>query len=369
MAAATCSSSAKSPVRVVVVDDSVLMRTMLRAALEADGDIEVAGSAAEPHAARSVIKTTDPDVITLDVEMPGMNGLEFLEKIMALRPTPVVMVSSLTSAGAETTFAALERGAVDFASKPASVANMGDFGALLRRKVRAARGAQLRARGPQMFAGSPDARPSAARPGSARASSTSGKTALIAIGASTGGVAAIGSVVDSLPRGLPPVVAVVHMPEKYTGRFAQRLADQTGHDVAEAREGEPLRNGMIRIAPGSRHLEVVKSASGFATRLHDGENVSGHKPSVDVLFRSVAKAAGARALGAILTGMGRDGAAGMLEMRQAGAICLGEAASSCVVYGMPKAAREIGAVNEEHDLDRLPERVVELVSGATTRIR
>ncbi len=350
-------------VRVVVVDDSVLMRTMLRSALEAEGDIQVAGSAAEPQSARAVIKETNPDVITLDVEMPGMNGLEFLEKIMTLRPTPVVMVSSLTSAGAETTFAALERGAVDFVAKPADGMMAGEFGQLLRRKVRAARGAQLRAR-PR----TPAVAPTTRAPQTRRAAGPGAK-GLIAIGASTGGVGAIGSLVGRLPQGLPPIVVVIHMPEKYTGRFAQRLAAQTGHDVAEARDGETLRTGMIRIAPGARHLEVAGGAGAFTTRLSDGEAVSGHRPSVDVLFRSVAKTAGGRALGLIMTGMGRDGASGLLTMRQAGATCLGEAESSCVVYGMPKAAREIGAVNEEHDLDRLPERVAALASGATTRIR
>ncbi|MBX2855470.1 MAG: chemotaxis response regulator protein-glutamate methylesterase [Rhodobacteraceae bacterium] len=338
-------------IRTVVVDDSVLIRTLLRAALEAEGDIEVAGSAGEPYEARDVIKKVNPDVVTLDVEMPGMNGLEFLEKIMRLRPMPVVMVSSLTSNGAEATLTALEYGAVDFMPKPAGASLPKDFADAIRRKVRAASKATVRRMS------------DAPRPSTSNLRSVAG-AGLIAIGASTGGVGAIGSLVARLPHEMPPIAATIHMPPGYTERFAGRLAKQTGHDVREARDGELLQRGAIRIAPGNMHLEVVQSGGGFATRLSDGAAVSGHKPSVDVSFRSVAQAAGKRALGLIMTGMGRDGAAGLLEMRNAGAVCLGEAASSCVVYGMPRAAKEAGAVNEEHDLELLPARLCELVSSA-----
>ncbi len=349
-------SAGNRPLSVVVVDDSVLMRTMLRAALEAEGDIAVAGSAAEPYAARDLIKRTNPDVVTLDVEMPGMNGLEFLEKIMRLRPMPVVMVSSLTSEGADATLTALEFGAVDFAAKPAGNAGMKQFGDLVRQKVRAAARARVRPIGGQ--------RPVAARP---RAISGAKGVNLVAVGASTGGVSAIGSIVQRLPQGLPPVVAVLHMPENYTGRFAARLAAQTGHDVAEAQHGETLKPGAIRIAPGSHHVEVAQAGGAYVTKLASSAPVNGHRPSVDVFFRSVAASVGKRALGLILTGMGRDGAAGLLQMRQAGALCLGEAEGSCVVYGMPKAAREAGAVNEEHPLEALPARMCELVSGKSYR--
>ena len=341
------------PIRVVVVDDSLLVRSMLRAALEADGDIVVAGAAKEPYEARDLIKATNPDVLTLDVEMPGMNGLEFLEKIMTLRPMPVVMVSSLTSEGAEVTLSALETGAVDFIAKPSGGPRAKEFGEMVRQKVRAASRARVRMR------------PKAAAP--TRRSVVPGAggkgAALIAIGASTGGVSAIGSIVQRLPKGLPPTVAVVHMPDKYTGRFADRLANQTGHDVAEARDGERLVRGAIRIAPGSHHVEIQRVGGDYVTQLNDGPAVSGHRPSVDVCFSSVARSVGNRALGVILTGMGRDGAKGMLEMRRSGAMCLGEAESSCVVYGMPRAANEIGAVNEEHDLERMPCRISELAGG------
>lgn len=345
--------SATKPIRVVVVDDSLLVRSMLRAALEADGDIVVAGAAKEPYEARDLIKATNPDVLTLDVEMPGMNGLEFLEKVMTLRPMPVVMVSSLTSEGAEVTLAALETGAVDFIAKPSGGPRAKEFGEMVRQKVRAASRARVRRMAP----------PTGSAQGVVGGTPRIGKgTSLIAIGASTGGVGAIGSLVQRLPKGLPPVVCVVHMPEKYTGRFAARLASQTGHDVAEARAGETLRPGMIRIAPGSHHVEVARQGDGLVTNLNDGALVSGHRPSVDVCFSSVAKSVGNRALGVILTGMGRDGAKGMLEMRRGGAMCIGEAESSCVVYGMPRAAKEVGATNEEHDLERIPQRICELAA-------
>ncbi|MEM9725290.1 MAG: chemotaxis response regulator protein-glutamate methylesterase [Pseudomonadota bacterium] len=354
--------AATRPIKVVVVDDSLLVRSMLRAALEAEGDIQVAGAAKEPYEARDIIKATDPDVITLDVEMPGMNGLQFLEKIMTLRPTPVVMVSSLTSEGAEVTLAALEGGAVDFIAKPAGGPRAAEFGEMVRQKVRAASRAQVRAQVSAQVRAQVRAKAPARRAGAISKRLGSGPE-LIAIGASTGGVGAIGDIVNRLPHGLPPVTAVVHMPERYTARFAARLAQQTGHDVAEATDGERLEAGMFRIAPGSHHMQVERTGGALVTRLQDGPAISGHRPSVDVCFASVARSVGNRALGVILTGMGRDGAKGMLEMRNAGAMCLGEAESSCVVYGMPKAANEIGAVNEEHDLERMPGRISELAAG------
>ncbi|MCI4662765.1 MAG: chemotaxis response regulator protein-glutamate methylesterase [Neomegalonema sp.] len=341
-------------IRALVVDDSLLMRTMLRSALESERDIEVVGAAKEPYEARQMIKDTNPDVVTLDVEMPGMTGLEFLEKIMTLRPMPVVMVSSLTSEGAEATLAALSAGAVGFVPKQIGGISQQEFGATVRQKVREAARAKVR----------PLMRPiSAISAPVLRESRRTAGAQLIAVGSSTGGVQALGRFFQALPRGLPPIVVTQHMPPGYTERFAQRLAGQIGQDVSEARDGEVLRSGMIRIAPGSQHMEVVRVGTQLQTRLNDEGKVSGHKPSVDVLFRSVAKHVGAKALGVILTGMGSDGAAGMLSMRRAGAMCLGEAESSCVVYGMPKAAKRLGGVSEEHDLSKLPARVCELLSG------
>jgi two-component system chemotaxis response regulator CheB len=344
-------------VRVVVVDDSRLMRSLLRRALEAEGDLETVGLAADVAEGRRLIRETDPDVVTLDVEMPGMNGLAFLEKIMTLRPTPVVMVSSLTAEGAETTLEALRIGAVDAVQKPNGPDPLGPFGEALRAKVRLAAGARVRRAAPRP----PPARLAAAPRAAGR------RRALVAVGASTGGVAAISELLEALPPALPPLVVAQHMPTGYTARFARRLRERLGRDVAEARDGEALTPGMIRIAPGDRHLEVVAEAGRLSTRLSEAAPVSGHRPSVDVLFASVARAVGPAAVGVILTGMGRDGAAWLRAMRAAGAACLGQSERTCVVYGMPRAARELGAVDEELDLDRLPARIEEAARGAPER--
>ncbi|MFT4792507.1 MAG: two-component system chemotaxis response regulator CheB [Paracoccaceae bacterium] len=342
-------------VSVVVVDDSRLMRMMVRDALERDGDIKVTGLACNTAEARSLIKQCNPDVVTLDVEMPGMNGLEFLDKIMTLRPMPVIMVSSLTAQGADATLSALEIGAVDVAQKPVGRAQADSFGAILRDKVRMAANATARRR-------SGDVRPSAPRrqaslPAHAAAAAGPWRRQLIAIGASTGGVAALSRLLAGIPSDSPPIVITQHMPANYTARFASRLGEQLGRDVCEARDGEAIGPGSIRIAPGDLHLEVSRAGRQVLCSLSDGPAVSGHRPSVDMLFHSVAKAFGASAVGAILTGMGRDGAIGMREMRRAGAHCLGQGPESCVVYGMPKAAMEIGALDETRELDALPSRI------------
>ncbi|SDW89313.1 two-component system, chemotaxis family, response regulator CheB [Albimonas donghaensis] len=392
------------PIRVVVVDDSRLMQGIITAALEAEGDIKVAAKAGNVAEGRRMIKETDPDAVTLDVEMPGMNGLEFLEKIMTLRPTPVVMVSSLTAEGTEITLAALQIGAVDVVRKPSGPDPMGPFGRELREKVRTAARAQVRRRAPLAAPPVPlpgdgagkaapplrTGRPASSRPDPARVGqgrqpapapaladrpaappeptrASAWKRALIAVGASTGGVGALAELLEGLPHDLPPVVITQHMPEGYTDRFARRLRDKLGRDVAEARDAEPLTSGMVRIAPGSRHLEVQIGGRRLLTRLGDSTPVTGHCPSVDVLFGSVARAAGPGAVGVILTGMGRDGAAGLRAMRGAGAATLGQSERTCVVYGMPRAARELGAVEEEHDLDRLAARICDFARSAPSR--
>jgi two-component system chemotaxis response regulator CheB len=353
-------------IRVVAVDDSALMRALLRGALEAEGDIAVVGLAADTAEARAMIRTLDPAVVTLDVEMPGMNGLDFLAKLMALRPTPVVMVSSLTAQGTETALEALAMGAVEALPKPAGPSEVVAWGARLRAAVRAAAMARVRPPLPPP-APPPPAAPPAPGAGSAAppdaipfAVAAPARHGIVAIGASTGGVAAIGRLLAGLGGDLPPVVITQHMPPGYTDRFARRLAAETGRDIAEAREGERLLPGMVRIAPGDRHLAVERAGSGLRTRLGGSEPCSGHCPSVDRLFLSVAAAAGPAAIGIILTGMGRDGAQGLLAMRRAGAHTLGEAAESCVVYGMPRAAMAAGAVGEELALDRLVRRLAEL---------
>jgi two-component system chemotaxis response regulator CheB len=345
-------------VSVVVVDDSLLMRMMVRDALEKDGDIRVTGLARDTAEARQLIKECNPDVVTLDVEMPGMNGLEFLDKIMTLRPMPVIMVSSLTAQGADATLSALEIGAVDVAQKPVGRAEADQFGAVLRDKVRMAANATARRRGVDLRPTQPHLPAAASRP-SPQADSGAGpwRRKLIAVGASTGGVAALSRLLADIPLNSPPIVITQHMPANYTARFASRMGDQLGRDVSEARDGETIGPGSIRIAPGDRHMEVARAGGNVLCTLHEGPPVSGHCPSVDVLFHSVAKTFGAAAVGVMLTGMGRDGAIGMREMRRAGAHCLGQGPESCVVYGMPKAALEIGALDETRELDALPSRI------------
>ena len=369
---------ASTTVRVVVVDDSLVMRELLQSALIETGDIAVVGTAANPLTAREVIRATDPDVVTLDVEMPSMGGLEFLRRIMTLRPMPVVMVAGSTTSGAETTLAALEIGAVDFVAKPSGRAGWDDFAATVRYKVREAANVRFNRSAPPatVLARAPAApapaipaaaagRRPIARPGTAVAPYD-----LIAIGASTGGVTAINRLLAGMAGparlGGPPVVIAQHMPPGFTARFAERLARTTGLDVAEATDREVLRRGMIRIAPGDRHLRVARKGDRLTCRLGDDAPVASHRPSIDVLFASVATALGKQAVGMILTGMGSDGAKGLMMMRAAGAHTLGEAESSCTIYGMPKAAMRLGAVAEERGIDGLAERLRGQFAGDRT---
>jgi two-component system chemotaxis response regulator CheB len=333
-------------IRVVVVDDSSLMREMLKDILSREPDIEIVGAARDPFEAREMIKTTNPDVVTLDVEMPRMDGLSFLEKIMTLRPTPVVMVSSLTKEGADATIRALELGAIDCVAKPNGSIGYGfdQMASELVMKIRVAATARLSVR-----RSAPRAAPTLAAPRRAGQG-----TRLIALGASTGGVERIRSVLMAMPADCPPIVITQHIGPSYVPSFAQRLDKLAAPSILVAEHGAPLTQGMVYIAPGDRHLTVGREAGGFVCQIQDTPPVSGHRPSVDVLFHSVAKVAGVNAVGVILSGMGRDGASGMLAMRQAGAYTIGEQESSCVVYGMPKAAKEAGAVVLELPLVRIP---------------
>jgi len=340
-------------IRVLIVDDSALMRQMLSSILASDPAIEVVGTAPDPLVAREKIKTLNPDVMTLDVEMPGMDGLAFLERVMSLRPMPVVMVSSLTGQGAAVTLRALELGAVDVFCKPADAAAGGltAYRAELIEKIKAAAIARLR-----------PPRDSAARV-APRLSVTQiyrSSDRLVAIGSSTGGVEALRDIVVALPADAPPVVIAQHIPPRFSASFAERLNGLSAVRVKEAVDAERILAGHVYIAPGDRHLRVRRSGAALVTHVQDGPLVSGHKPSVDALFHSVALACAAKAVGVILTGMGRDGADGLLAMREAGADTLGEDESSCVVYGMPKAAREIGAVQRELPLSRIADEILRL---------
>jgi two-component system chemotaxis response regulator CheB len=333
-------------IRVLVIDDSALIRQMITAMLERSGEIEVVGTAADPLQARALIKSLAPDVLTLDVEMPHMDGLAFLEKLMALRPMPVIMVSTLTARGADTTLRALELGALDVVAKPGQ-ADRNGLGRLqdeLVAKIRAAAGARLA--GPRPAA---HCRPAHRLP----PSGGHWRDLVIAIGASTGGVAAIAELLAALPAGGPPVVITQHMPPDYTERFAARLDQMSALRVAEARDGAALAPGLAYVAPGGRQLALEARHGRIVCSVQDGAPVSGHKPSVDVLMRSAATAAGAAAIGVLLTGMGRDGAQGLLAMRQAGALTIGQDQASSVVYGMPRAAKELGAVMLELPLGQI----------------
>ena len=336
-------------IRTLVVDDSASMRALIVAALARAPDIQVVGEAADPIEARAAIKALNPDVVTLDVEMPNMNGLDFLEKIMRLRPTPVVMCSTLTHRGAEAALRALELGAVDCVGKPTGT--VGDFDGLID-KVRAAASARLR---PASEAPVAPQRP-------ADGFTPNGR--IVAIGSSTGGVEALIHVLQHFPANCPPTVITQHMPATFTRSFAERLDRLCMPKVAEAYDGAPLETGRIWLAPGAvAHLKV-EGRGRLRCRLEDSPPVNGHRPSVDVLFHSVADLAGKAAIGVILTGMGRDGAAGLKDMRDAGAATLGQDEASCVVYGMPKAAFELGAVARQAPLSRISTHILALAGSA-----
>jgi two-component system chemotaxis response regulator CheB len=330
-------------IRVLIVDDSATMRGLIRATLSRDPEIEVVGEAADPLQARQAIKAHNPDVITLDIEMPNMTGLDFLERIMRLRPMPVVMVSTLTTRGAEATLQALELGAVDCVAKPVT-AGPNAFDELAS-KVKIAAGARVR----------PLTTP-VPQNGGAVAFKPNGR--VVAIGSSTGGVEALITVLSGFPANCPPTVITQHMPASFTRSFAERLDRMTSPHVREAVDGDVLSPGQVYLAPGgATHLEVVGSSI-LRCRLTPTDLVNGHRPSVDVLFASVAKASKDAAVGVILTGMGRDGAAGLLSMREAGAATLGQNEATCVVYGMPKAAMEQGAVQRQLPLERIAAQVL-----------
>jgi two-component system chemotaxis response regulator CheB len=326
-------------VRVLVVDDSPTIRGIITRVLSADAEIEVVGAAGDPLEARELIKTLNPDVITLDVEMPKMTGIEFLEKIMRLRPMPVIMVSTLTQAGAAISLEALELGAFDCVGKPAFEG--------LPEKVKEAARARVRPVGERRTVVE---RKRDYRPGNK----------LLAIGSSTGGVEALLTVLSSFPENCPPTLITQHMPPTFTASFAMRLDRTCAPKVSEAVDGAPILPGNIYLAPGGgAHLEITGGMQPKC-RLREGPTISGHRPSVDALFTSVAEIYGRRAVGVILTGMGRDGAQGMKLMRDAGAATIGQDEASCVVYGMPRAAFEIGAVERQLPLSSIATAALEL---------
>ncbi|QGG89198.1 chemotaxis-specific protein-glutamate methyltransferase CheB [Agrobacterium sp. MA01] len=340
-----------APARVLVVDDSPTMRGLITAVLNQDPDVSVIGQAGDAMEARAAIKQLNPDVLTLDIEMPNMNGLEFLEKIMKLRPMPVIMVSTMTHRGAEATLAALEIGAFDCVAKP-QAGEPRPFGELAE-KVKAA------ARSQHRHHSAPQIQPVATAPA---ADFRVGRK-IVAIGSSTGGVEALIAVLQKFPRNCPPTVITQHMPPTFTKSFAERLNRLCAPVVEEATDGARLEIGKIYLAPGGERHMQVSNASAPCCRLVDRAPVNGHRPSVDVLFDSVAELAGRNAVGVILTGMGRDGASGLLKMRHAGARTIGQNEKTCVVYGMPRVAYELGAVEHQLPLTSIGEEILKLTAA------
>jgi len=338
-------------ISVLIVDDSALIRDMLTELLAHEPDITVVGTAIDPYDAREKIKLLNPDVLTLDVEMPKMDGISFLERIMTLRPMPVVMVSTLTGKGTDIAVAALQIGAVECIAKPTarSEEELNNFSRELCYKIRTAAASRVRAYK------QPVTRVKSVPPFRARKDAP----AFIAIGASTGGVESLTEVLVHLPKETPPIVISQHMPAGFTASFAKRVSALCEINMQEAVDKMPLQMGVAIIAPGGKQMFVERSAGRLVCRVTDDAPVNNHKPSVDVLFDSVAEVAGSEALGIILTGMGKDGTKGLLHMRQAGAHTIGQDEASCVVYGMPRVAYEIGAVAQVVTLSAVADAIKE----------
>ncbi|HEY1611175.1 MAG TPA: chemotaxis response regulator protein-glutamate methylesterase [Paraburkholderia sp.] len=363
--------NAGQKIKVLCVDDSALIRSVMTEIINSQPDMTVVATAPDPLVARELIKQHNPDVLTLDVEMPRMDGLDFLEKLMRLRPMPVVMVSSLTERGSEITLRALELGAVDFVTKPKIGIRDGmlDYAEKLADKVRAAARARVR----QISHTPPHANAQAGVGAGAHAHASAhagvapapmlnnplvSTEKLIIVGASTGGTEAIREVLLPLPPDAPAVLIAQHMPPGFTKSFAQRLNSLCRISVKEAEHGERVLPGHAYIAPGHAHLLLARSGANYIAHLSDEPPVNRHRPSVDVLFRSAAQHAGKNAIGVILTGMGRDGAAGLLDMRKAGAYTLAQDEASCIVFGMPREAIALGAADEIAPLAEMSRRVM-----------
>jgi len=354
-------------IKVLVVDDSALVRKLLTAMLSRSRDIEVVGAASDPYAAREKIKKLNPDVITLDVEMPRMDGITFLENLMRLRPMPVVMVSSLTQRGADVTLRALELGAVDFVAKPRIdiAGTLGDYEAELIAKVKVAAGARVmpRTTTPRRVTDERHST-SAVVPMLNVRSMLRTTDRIIAIGASTGGTEAIREVLEEMPPDAPAIVISQHIPAAFSKSFAERMNRVSAMAVCEAQDGQQILPGHAYIAPGDRHLVVERDGARYVCRLSTGPHVNRHRPSVDVMFRSVAQNVGANAVGVLLTGMGDDGARGLKEMMDTGASTIAQDEDSSVVWGMPGSAVKIGAAMHVLPLQQIGAEVLALVAAA-----
>jgi len=350
---------ARQQIRVLIVDDSALIRALLKEIVNDAPDMVAVGAAADPYAARDMIKRLAPDVVTLDVEMPRMNGLEFLEKLMRLRPTRVLMVSTMTQKGSETTLRALQLGAIDFVAKPqlGIEAGMRELAERLQQKIRETFHAKLR----HGDAGGEARHENYAPPESSER--------IVAIGASTGGTEAIAAILRTLPANAPATVVTQHMPPIFTASFAQRLDRECRIRVSEAIDGERILPGHAYVAPGGRHLRVRRAGSNYLVKLGEDAAINRHRPSVDALFDSVAEEVGRSAVGVILTGMGSDGAAGLLRMRRSGAFTIAQDEESALIFGMPKVAIEIGAAAEVAGLQEIAGRMLRAAEAGASRYR
>ena len=358
-------------IKVLIVDDSALVRQILVEILKTAQDMDVVGTASDPFMARERIKETNPDVLTLDVEMPRMDGLTFLANLMRLRPMPVVMVSSLTERGCETTLRALELGAVDFVSKPKIdvAGTLRDFSDEILSKIRIAAGARVVARSapPTSTNVPPKHSADAIIPANSASRMLRTTDRIIAVGASTGGTEAIRELLTGLPADSPAVVIAQHIPAAFSGPFAKRMDGLCALRVSEPVDGQYIMAGHVYIAPGGRHLLIERDGARYRCRLNDGPPVNRHCPSVDVLFRSVASQVGPNAVGVILTGMGDDGARGLKEMHDMGAPTLAQDEATSVVWGMPGAAVKLGAVDDVLPLNRVASEIMRLVGNSAAQ--
>ena len=340
--------------RVLVVDDSAIVRQILSRELAKDPELEVVGTAPDPFVARDLIVQRHPDVLTLDLEMPRMDGITFLRKLMHYHPLPVVVVSSLTPAGGELAMEALAAGAVDVLCKPGASFTVGDMAGQLIEKVKAAAHVDLKRRAARAPTAAPRPAPSLTRT----------TNQILAIGASTGGTVALEGILRAMPPNGPGTVITQHMPELFTKYFADRLNQVSQVEVREANDGDSVVPGVVLIAPGNKHMLLRRDGARYYVQVRDGPRVNRHRPSVDVMFRSVAQAAGRNAVGVILTGMGGDGAEGLLDMKKHGATTLAQDEASCVVFGMPKVAIEVGAVDRVVSLDAMTAEILRAVDAS-----
>jgi len=346
----------RQKIKVFIVDDSAIVRKIFSEEISKESDMEVIGTAPDPFVARDKIVHQKPDVMTLDIEMPRMDGLTFLKKLMKHYPLPVLIVSSLTPKGSKMAMEALEYGAVDVLSKPGSSYSVGDMSAQLKEKIRAAARANLNRVSAPTLGQEPT--------GTITKALTETTQKLIAMGASTGGTEALKEVLVRMPQNSPGIVIVQHMPPLFTTAFAERLNRLCSIEVREGKDGDSVLNGQALIAPGNFHMLMRRSGSRYYVNIKDGPMVHHQRPAVDILFNSVAQYAGANAIGVILTGMGADGAQGMLRMKEGGAKTIAQDEASCVVFGMPKEAIRLGAVDRVVPLELIPREIIHFINNS-----